>query len=59
MSYQKTCPDCGVRFWTTDGYRYCVGCRKERRKSIRRSGQLTPLPRYRPPARRDELGIVQ
>ena len=59
MSYLKTCPDCGTEFWTTNGYRFCVRCCKKRRKSIRRSGHLTPLPRYRPPARHDEQGIVQ
>jgi len=59
MSNLKTCPDCGTRFWTTNGYRYCVGCRSECRSSIRRSNYLTPLPRYCPPVRRDERGVVQ
>jgi len=59
MSYQKTCPDCGKKFWTTNGYRYCAGCHRQRRRSLRRGDYLSPLPRYRPPVRRDERGVFQ
>jgi len=58
MTKTKVCPDCGDTFYSRDGDRYCVWCRKKRRKSIRHSDWLTPLPRYRPPRRRDERGIV-
>ena len=59
MSNLKTCPDCGKRFWTTEGYRFCFLCHKKRLGAIRRSGYLTPLPRLRPPMRQDERGVVQ
>jgi hypothetical protein len=59
MSNLKTCPDCGKRFWTTEGYQFCFLCHKQRLGAIRRSGYLTPLPRLRPPRRRDERGVVQ
>ena len=59
MSNLKTCPDCGTRFWTIEGYRFCFACNKRRLWAIRRSGYLTPLPRLRPPIRHDERGVVQ
>lgn len=59
MLTTKACPNCGTTFRTFDGRRFCFVCYRLRRKAIRRSDYLTPLPRYRPPIRRDERGVFQ
>lgn len=63
-SFIKTniCPDCDKEFRTIHtprGHRFCLDCRKKVRKLIHSNGYLTPLPRYRPPARPDKRGTIQ